>query len=220
MSGSSRALLCGAVAEILLVDDDRGARDTLAALLAREGYDLVFGANGRDALSRLEERPIDVLLCDVMMPQMDGFEVCRRVKAHPHWRFIPVSLITALDDGDHVVRGLDAGADDFVTKPVEGRVLRARVRALLRIRQSYVERAARTATEIASLLTARRERLMHAANLTSRERDVLELLLLGRSHADIAVVLGISQRTSKFHLSNVLAKLGAESRADLTRIFA
>jgi len=124
---------------VLIVDDERSARDTLEALLFREGYELVFAASGHEALTLLQELTPDVILLDVMMPGMDGFEVCQRLKANEQWRHIPVILITALDRREDLVQGLDAGADDFLHKPVNGPELRARVRSMLRIKRQYDE---------------------------------------------------------------------------------
>jgi DNA-binding NarL/FixJ family response regulator len=153
-----------------------------------------------------------------MMPGMDGFEVCRRIKVHVEWRLIPIVLVTALDGQDDLVRGIESGADDFLSKPLERAVLRARVRAMLRVRALY-EEARGSAPDLDTLLLGRRERVIDGAGLSPRERQVLDLLLLGRSHQDIASILGISARTSKHHQANVLDKLGADSRVDLVRIF-
>jgi two-component system sensor histidine kinase/response regulator len=124
---------------ILIVDDEPGARKTLQGLLLREGYELTFAASGPEALARLEGLEPGVILLDVMMPGMDGFEVCQRLKTDERWRHIPVILVTALDSKEDLVRGLDAGADDFLSKPVNGLELRARVRSMLRIRKQYDE---------------------------------------------------------------------------------
>lgn len=199
---------------ILVVDDEPTARQVTCAQLVPEGYDLRALASGAEALAALADAPVDVVVCDVMMPGVDGVQVCRALKAEPRWRHVPVVLLTALSDRGDVVRGLDAGADDFVTKPVDGAVLRARVRALLRVRDAYLE------LQAGAEVDRRRAERIEAAGLTAREREVLELLLLGRTHEDIAVALGISERTSKFHQANLLAKLGAESRMDLLRLFA
>lgn len=122
---------------VLIVDDDAGARHTLEALLFQEGYELAFAASGWETLAFLESREPDAILLDVMMPGMDGLEVCRRIKDREEWRHIPVILITALDSKEDLVRGLDAGADEFLSKPVNGHELRARVRAMLRIKQQF-----------------------------------------------------------------------------------
>jgi two-component system sensor histidine kinase/response regulator len=124
---------------ILVVDDDPTARETLEALLIQADYDLTFAASGQEALARLDVlKPVpDAILLDVMMPGLDGFEVCRRIKANKQWQHIPVILVTALDTREDLVRGLDAGADEFLSKPVNGPELRARVRSVLRIKRQF-----------------------------------------------------------------------------------
>jgi len=204
---------------VVVVDDEPSMLETIGALLAPDRYQTTFLSNGAAVLERLAAAPADLILCDVMMPGMDGFEVCRTVKSHSEWRFIPLILVTALDGQDDMIRGLDAGADEFLSKPVEKVVLRARVRTMLRIRSQYVDLQHR-GTDVESLLKNRREGIIGAAGLTAREREVLELVLLGRTHEDVATALGISARTAKFHQANLLEKLGAESRMDLLRLFA
>jgi len=122
---------------ILIVDDESVARDVLEGFLFREGYKLTFASNGPEALALVEKSPPDTILLDVMMPEMDGYEVCRRLKSDGRWRHIPIILVTALGSKDDLVRGLDAGADDFLNKPVNDLELRARVRSVLRIKQQY-----------------------------------------------------------------------------------
>ncbi|KPK04064.1 MAG: hypothetical protein AMJ56_18105 [Anaerolineae bacterium SG8_19] len=124
---------------ILIVDDESVARDILEGFLFREGYDLVFAADGAEALASVEKSPPDAILLDVMLPGMDGFEICRRLKGDRRWRHIPIILVTALGGKEDLIRGLDAGADDFLRKPVNDLELRARVRSLLRIKQQYDE---------------------------------------------------------------------------------
>ncbi|MCL4294113.1 MAG: response regulator [Anaerolineae bacterium] len=123
--------------QILIVDDQPSARDTLKGLLHPEGYQLTFAASGLEALACLEQGQPDTILLDVMMPGMDGFEVCRRLKATGKWRHIPIILITALDGPEDIAAGLDAGADDFISKPVQTLELRARVRSMLRLKKQF-----------------------------------------------------------------------------------
>ncbi len=118
---------------ILIVDDEPSARYTLEALLFQEGYDLAFASNGAEALKKAAELIPDLILLDVMMPRMDGFEVCRRLRADPHLAEVPVIMVTALDDRDSRVQGTEAGADDFVSKPFDRAELRARVRSIVRL---------------------------------------------------------------------------------------
>ena len=203
---------------VLIVDDESSARLTTEALLLRDGFTLRFAESGAEALRTLEEGHVDLVLCDVMMPGMDGFEVCRRMKAHEQWSTVPVIMVTALDGDEEMIQGLEAGADDFISKPVVGPVLRARVRAMLRVRARY-EHLRAAAPDLETLIRRRRDRLADAAKLSEREREILDLLLLGRNHLEIGAALGISPRTSKFHQGNVLEKLGADSRLDLMRLF-
>jgi signal transduction histidine kinase len=122
---------------ILIIDDEANARRTLEMLLLVEAYNLLFAESGDQALAMLEEIEPDTILLDVMMPGMDGFEVCRRVKGCGHWQHIPIILATALDSKADLMRGLEAGADDFVGKPVNGVELRARVRSMLRVKKRH-----------------------------------------------------------------------------------
>ena len=117
---------------ILIVDDEPQGRTTLEALLHTSGYRLVFAANGAEALAQAASLAPDLILLDVMMPGMDGFEVCRRLRADSTVAEVPVIMLTALDDRDSRLRGIEAGADDFITKPFRPRALSARLKALLR----------------------------------------------------------------------------------------
>jgi DNA-binding response OmpR family regulator len=124
-------------ARVLIVDDDPLARETLSALLRREGHTLLFAGGGQEVLEQLPTLAPDLLLLDVVMPGMTGFEVCRAVKAQPAFGHVPIILVTGLDDRVDLVRGLDAGADEFIAKPVNSLELKARVRSLLRMKQQY-----------------------------------------------------------------------------------
>src|SRR5438128_10291689 len=115
-------------ARILVVDDVPANVKLLEARLSAEYFDVLTAANGAEALQICQRAECDIILLDVMMPDMDGFEVCRRLKSDPTTHFIPVVMITALDSAADRVRGLEAGADDFLTKPVTDSVLSARAR--------------------------------------------------------------------------------------------
>jgi DNA-binding response OmpR family regulator len=205
---------------ILIVDDDAAACRTLEALLAPCGFACHSVASGEAALRHLDQQATDLLITDAMMPVLDGFELCRKLKDHPTWRYIPVAIVTALDDEGSMVRGFEAGADEFLFKPISKAVLRTRVRVLLRIRHQYQERMSRTpVASIENLVRRRVDELAAEMHLSSREREVLDLLLIGRTNEEIGTVLNISTRTAKFHLANLLQKLGVDSRNDLMRLF-
>jgi signal transduction histidine kinase len=125
--------------QLLIVDDEPMARRTMEMLLLREGYELVFAEDAYSALAQLDDELPDLILMDVMMPGMDGFELCDKVKRNPNWRHVPIILVTALDSKQDLAQGIDAGADDFLHKPYNGLELRARVRSLLRIKQRHDE---------------------------------------------------------------------------------
>jgi signal transduction histidine kinase len=121
------------MSSVLIVDDEPTARETLIAILEREGYDLLQAKDGIQALEMLKQFQPDLILLDVMMPAMDGFEVCRRIRATPSLAEVPIILLTALDDRDSLLRGLESGADDFLSKPPDHRELLARVRTITRL---------------------------------------------------------------------------------------
>src|SRR5689334_10950779 len=110
---------------ILVIDDEPTALLTTTAQLAPEGRVIDGVPHARAALERLATAPMELVICDAMMPDIDGFAVCRQFKASPTWSRTPLIMLTALCDDLHIVRGLEAGADDFVSKPVAGPVLRA-----------------------------------------------------------------------------------------------
>ena len=124
-------------AKILVVDDTPQNVLLLGDLLASRGYAVVTAASGAEALQRIDEESPDLVLLDVVMPQMSGYEVCRTIRANPATAILPVVMVTALDPGQERVKGLDAGADDFLTKPINQPELLARVRSLLRIKTLY-----------------------------------------------------------------------------------
>lgn len=121
-------------ARILVVDDTYLNVKLLEAKLVHEYYVVTSANNGFKALAMIEQEPPDLVLLDVMMPEMDGFEVCRQIKANPNSAHIPVVMVTALTDVTDRVKGLEAGADDFLTKPINDLALMARVRSLLRLK--------------------------------------------------------------------------------------
>jgi cyclic di-GMP phosphodiesterase len=119
---------------VLIVDDIAGNARLIGSLLAPDGHVVRTASDGAEALRLVRDDPPDILLMDVMMPHIDGFEACRAIKQDRSTRLIPVVLVTSLDDTTSRIRGIEAGADDFITKPFNAPELRARVRSLLRIK--------------------------------------------------------------------------------------
>jgi two-component system, sensor histidine kinase and response regulator len=118
---------------ILIVDDEAGGRQTLESLLANENYNLIFAEEGFEAIAKALESKPDLILLDVMMPGIDGFEVCRIIRKNNTLFEIPIILITALDDKGSRMNGIKSGADDFVSKPIDSRELRLRIKTIIRL---------------------------------------------------------------------------------------
>jgi signal transduction histidine kinase len=118
---------------ILIVDDNASARETLVAMLENQEYQIELAEDGFHALQILHQFQPDLILLDVMMPGMDGFEVCRRIRAAPQLAEVPIIMLTALDDRASLLQGIEAGADDFLIKPVDRYELTARVRTITRL---------------------------------------------------------------------------------------
>ena len=124
---------------ILIVDDEKVNIKLIKGMLAKENYNLISAGSGQEALSILASNRPDLILLDVMMPEMDGFETARKIKQNINTKIIPVLMVTALSEKEHRLKALDSGADDFLSKPVEKIELIIRVKSLLRIKKYHDE---------------------------------------------------------------------------------
>jgi two-component system response regulator MprA len=157
-------------ADILVVDDDRRITNMLRRALRAEGYDVRTANDGAEGLTRARERQPDLLVLDLLMPGIDGLEVCRRLREEGD---LPILILTAKDETEDRVRGLDTGADDYLVKPFDLDELLARVRALLRRRDSREQRVlhfADLALDLTSRVATRGEEKI---DLTTREYELL-----------------------------------------------
>ena len=141
---------------VLIADDNEQNRELLDAYLADEGYEILFANDGRETMDVVEANQPDLILLDIMMPRMSGYEVCEQIKADPEKQGIPVLMVTALNEMGDIEKAVTAGCDDFLTKPVNQLELKTRVRSLLRVRH----------------LTGQRDRLL--AYLEEMEQQILQ----------------------------------------------
>lgn len=197
---------------VLIVDDTPDNLALLSDALDASGYMVLVALDGASALERMQRRQPDVVLLDAMMPGLDGFETCRRIKAQAELADIPVLFMTALTETEHVVEAFAAGGIDYVTKPLKTDEVLARVAAHLRTaRELQAARSlpasrphARTALDLAPLSSR--------YQLTGREVEVLHWVACGKTNRDIGDILGLSPRTVNKHLEHVYVKLGVETR--------
>jgi DNA-binding NarL/FixJ family response regulator len=197
---------------VLIVDDTPDNLALLSDALDRAGYMVLVALDGASALERMQRRRPDVVLLDAMMPGLDGFETCRRIKAQAELADIPVLFMTALCDSEHVVEGFAAGGIDYVTKPIRPDEVLARVAAHLRTARSL--QSARSVPALKPLPTPEQAQVALAQRfqLTEREVEVLQWVSCGKTNRDIGDILGLSPRTVNKHLEHVYVKLGVETR--------
>lgn len=183
-------------ARILVVDDVPANVRLLEVRLLAEYFEVLTASNGREALEICESGRVDVVLLDVMMPDMDGFETCRRLKADPATAHIPVVMVTALDQAADRVRGLEAGADDFLTKPVNDLQLMTRVKSLVRLKMLTDELRLRASTtrniglgELLSRRDAVDEVLPKVLLIDERQSTADQVAKMLRSACDVEIAI-------------------------------
>jgi two-component system alkaline phosphatase synthesis response regulator PhoP len=163
---------------VLVVDDEEDIRELVALNLGREGFKVIGADSGEQALKQARSGPPDLIVLDLMLPGMDGLEVCRRIKADPKTRQIPVVMLTAKSEEADIVTGLELGADDYITKPFSGRVLVARVRRILRRRIEQADQEGAITIHELTIDPTRHEVLVknRPVDLTPTEFNILRTL--------------------------------------------
>lgn len=173
----------GVAPRVLVIDDDWLNRDLLGVYLEDAGYRFELASDGPSGLDLAFANPPDIVLCDVQMPRMNGYEVCRQLKQHPSTRFVPVVMVTALDSDEEKLRAVEVGADDFITKPFNSIMLLTRVRSLLRIKYLHDDVEARN-----ELLRQVLDRYMAEDVVNTILTNPEQTLKLGGENKQIAVL--------------------------------
>jgi two-component system phosphate regulon response regulator PhoB len=165
-------------ANILAVDDEEDILELLRYNLQKEGYAVTTSANGEDAVSMAQSNSFDIIILDLMLPGMDGLQVCRTLKADPRTASIPIIMLTARGEESDIVTGLELGADDYITKPFSPKVLTARIRAALRRKSAPAQAAGITKIHEITIDSSRREVSVKGkpVELTFTEFEILQAL--------------------------------------------
>lgn len=202
---------------ILVAEDDLGTRLSISDYLECCGYSVVSAENGKDAIALLETCQPHLVVTDVSMPLMDGYELVRQVRRKPALRLLPIVFLTGRTDTDDRVRGYQLGCDVYLSKPFELPELGAIVRNLLD-RSQMVETSWRSRQEFETV-EAEREKPSSDLKIvfTDREKEVLALLSDGLSNIQIGDRLHLSSRTVEKHVSSLLRKTETNNRAELVR---
>ena len=216
--------------KILVVDDDKVLRTVLKHTLCQEGYQVTAVTTGTEAMEFFEQDTPDIIISDVSMPEMDGFEFCRKLRSLPSGQLVPFIFLSARGDIEDRVKGHSIGADDYLTKPFEMKELVAKIEAL-------IEKSRRIHSEIIHLIGQlsngkqsfdSKQALSNETKssdtytpeplpLTPAEERVFWEVIQGYTNKQISDRLFISPRTVQTHLSNILNKLSLENRTQLVR---
>lgn len=192
---------------ILIIEDEPEMRRNLATILRLEEFHTITAENGREGLTLAREKTPDLILCDVMMPELDGYGVLRELRANAATEATPFIFLTAKGEKPDIRSGMNLGADDYLTKPVAKADLLAAIR-------SRIERARQTAVSGFSPDFSSAAPLQQAFGLTPRVAETLLWVAQGKTNGEIAIILGISEATVKKHVLDVFDKLCVETRTN------
>lgn len=192
---------------ILIIEDEPEMRRNLATILRLEEFHALTAENGRVGLEIARAKSPDLILCDVMMPELDGYGVLRELRAEAATEATPFIFLTAKGEKPDIRAGMNLGADDYLTKPVAKTDLLAAIR-------SRFERARQTAVASFSPDFSSPEPLVQAFHLTPRVAETLLWIAQGKTNGEIAIILGISEATVKKHVLDVFEKLEVETRTN------
>lgn len=196
--------------KLLLIDDDPNLILLVKDYLEFRGYQVVTAENGREALDILEQEIPDMIICDVMMPEMDGYALVEHVRSNPSTGWIPFLFLSAKGQSQDRVKGLSKGADVYMVKPFEPEELVAQVESSLKQANRLIHH--NKGAELGQTL-----QVPEGVELTPTELKVVQLVAQGMANRDIAIQLKVSQRTIESHVSNMLNKTNLHNRTELAR---
>ncbi|NEP37900.1 MAG: response regulator transcription factor [Okeania sp. SIO2G4] len=197
---------------LMLVDDDPNLILLVKDYLEFRGYQVTTAENGREALEKLENEIPELIICDVMMPEMDGYTLVQHIRENPATEWVPVLFLSAKGQSQDRVKGLNTGADVYIVKPFEPEELVAQV-------ESSLKQASRLIKHQNSAMVSNGPKIKVRRNveLTPTELKVVQLVAQGMANRDIAQLMEVSQRTIESHVSNMLGKTGLHNRTELAR---
>lgn len=196
---------------LLLIDDDPNLILLVKDYLEFRGYEVITAENGREALEVLEHDIPDMIICDVMMPEMDGYALVEHVREDPRTNWIPVLFLSAKGQSQDKVKGLNKGADVYMVKPFEPEELVAQVESSLKQANRLIHHSG-TGAEAGSTI-----QVPFDVELTPTELKVVQFVARGMANREIAEQMNVSQRTIESHVSNMLGKTGLHNRTELAR---
>ncbi|HIK54248.1 MAG TPA: response regulator transcription factor [Synechococcales cyanobacterium M55_K2018_004] len=196
---------------LLLIDDDPNLILLVKDYLEFRGYEVITAENGQEALEVLQQETPDMIICDVMMPQMDGYSLVEHVRKDPRTSWIPVLFLSAKGQSQDRVKGLNTGADVYMVKPFEPEELVAQVESSLKQASRLIQRQEKTGDSASKI------QVPFDVELTPTELRVVQFVARGMANREIAEELNVSQRTIESHVSNMLGKTGLHNRTELAR---
>jgi DNA-binding NarL/FixJ family response regulator len=194
---------------ILIIDDDPSFRSMMEMILQMEGFEVRVASNGQSALSMLRDKRSDLVLCDIMMPEMDGYSLLDLLRGENTLADIPFIFVTALGQRIEVRRGMSAGADDYLSKPFSADELLAAVTCRIRRHEMINMQHGNSIFH--------KEQAILSTKITKREHEILLMVGQGATSREIAERLGISLKTVEVHRENLMKKLDAANAASLAR---
>lgn len=198
--------------KILIIEDQPQMRRNLAFILEMERFEVFVAENGRQGIELARRHQPDLVICDVMMPERDGYEVLQTLRADKATANVPFIFLTAKGDKPDVRQGMNLGADDYLVKPVSREDLLAAVQSRLERKQAQREELASAKANGGFNPDFSTPQPLQSLGLTEREAEVLLWVAQGKSNGDVGILLNMAEKTVKKHMSNIFEKLGVESR--------